>query len=387
MSQGIQVDRRVMVLGGTLEASRATRELLALGYAVDWALPGAELPWETLEHSRLTVHAACDLAGLVGHVGGFTARIRQNGTTLSLPAAALVVATGNERYYPAERYGLSLSSTVLTTSQVGKQLDAPQGTGAATPHRHQRVILLLDLGGETPKETATESLHLALRLRREWHCEVYLFYRNLVVDTPGLERLTREMRERGVVFCRYQEPDIALDDEGVTLSYVEGAIRGELLVLPEAVRPAADTARLADMLQVRVGQDGYFQDVNVRQYRTGLSNRRGIFFAGRCHLDSDVHGAEADALQAAANVDALLGSGALEPEDVIAHVDSDKCIRCLTCIRTCPHIAVELADQGDVIAARVVDLACRGCGACVTNCPVQAIELVGQAVPLWMQVG
>jgi len=162
---------------------------------------------------------------------------------------------------------------------------------------------------------------------------------------------------------------------------------GDLLVLPEAVRPRRDAEALAELLQVRLGEDGYFQEMNIHRYRPGLSLRRGIFFAGRCHMDCDVAGAEADALQAAANVDALLAAGYLEPEEIIAHVDSTKCVRCLTCIRSCPHAAVEMADYDDVTAARVVDLACQGCGVCAVNCPVQAIDLVGQTAPAWMVAG
>jgi heterodisulfide reductase subunit A-like polyferredoxin len=66
----------------------------------------------------------------------------------------------------------------------------------------------------------------------------------------------------------------------------------------------------------------------------------------------------------------------LLPEEIIAEVDSEKCVRCLTCIRTCPHAAVALDDYGQVTAARVFEVACMGCGACVANCPVRAIELV-----------
>jgi len=392
-SQRISVDKRVMVLGGAPEAGALTRELLDLGYAVHWVTndfgykitPEAVLPDSPSEHPKLTRYEECSLVRLDGHVGGFLARFRRDGTELSLDASALVVATGNERYYPAERYGLVLSSQVLTVPQVRKQLGAPRSTGAALPHRNQRVILLLDYKGETAKETATEAMCLAIDLRAQWHCEVYVFYQNLKVDTYNLERLTRTMREKGIVFCRYADPKITIEDERINLSYIEGTVSGELLILPEAVRPREDTQELAGLLRVRLGEDGFFQDINIHEYRPGISVRKGIFFAGRCHMDGDTAEAEGDAMQAAANVDALLGTGFLEPEPIIAHVDSTKCVRCYTCVRTCPHAAVEMADYDEVIAARVVDLACRGCGACVANCPVRAIDLVGQVMPAWAQ--
>ncbi len=66
-------------------------------------------------------------------------------------------------------------------------------------------------------------------------------------------------------------------------------------------------------------------------------------------------------------------------------MDATACIRCLTCVRTCPHAAIEIVTRHDRTAAHVVELACRGCGACVGNCPVQAISLSNHAWPAWMQ--
>jgi heterodisulfide reductase subunit A len=189
------------------------------------------------------------------------------------------------------------------------------------------------------------------------------------------------MRDCGVVFCRYDTIKVAAGEAGVDLTWPEGTFHADTLVLPEAVRPGADTARLARALRVHVGADGYFQDVNIRYYRPGLSSRPGVFFCGRCHMDGDGQQVATDVAQTAANVDALLGSGSIASEQVVALVDPKVCIRCLTCVRTCPHAAAEITDYTaeaafPVTAARVDLWACRGCGACAANCPVKAIEMV-----------
>ncbi|MBC7234413.1 MAG: 4Fe-4S binding protein [Chloroflexi bacterium] len=376
MSEPTPIEKTVLVLGSAPEAERVACELATLGYEV----------WRARE-----------LASLQGQVGAFTAQVVDDGgVARTLNVAALVVATGNERYYPAEVYGLAPSATVWPLGRMRAWLDEriaaeePLSTGNLT------VAMVLDWGGlPTSREMAAEALGVASRLREEQGAEVYLFYRDLRVDSPGFEALTRQMRQQGVLFARYgEEARLAAEDDGATISYIEGQIRVDLLVLPEAVRPRADTAWLAQAMKVHLGADGYFEDINIHQVRSGISNRKGIFFAGRCYMDCPAGEALADALQAAANVDALLGRGYLEPEPVIAHVDSSKCVRCLTCVRTCPHAAVEVVEypvgrNGDasagVVAALVSELACQGCGACVGNCPVRAIELVGQALPAWMQ--
>ncbi|MGC9358972.1 MAG: 4Fe-4S binding protein [Anaerolineae bacterium] len=75
-------------------------------------------------------------------------------------------------------------------------------------------------------------------------------------------------------------------------------------------------------------------------------------------------------------IDELLGRESLPMPDEYAEVSSKECVRCLTCIRTCPHQAVELRSTEDVTAAYVVPEACWGCGMCVANCPVRAISLI-----------
>jgi heterodisulfide reductase subunit A-like polyferredoxin len=300
----------------------------------------------------------------------------------------MIVATGNARTFPADRYGLTPSASVLSLGQLQRRLeDESLRTSAAADRMHlrtRRVALALGQNLDASREMTFETLDCAQRVFREWGCEVTVFYRELSVDTPGLEHLTLEMRREGIVFARYGALQIESQAEQVVLVYEEGAQSYDLLALPEATRPRVDTPELAEALGLRLGEDGYLEELNIHLDRPGLSTRRGVFLAGRCHVDATPDELRVDALQAVAQVDALIGSGLLAPEDAIAHVEAAKCVRCLTCLRTCPHAAVEIVPYEGAIAARVMDLACQGCGQCVTNCPARAIELIGQAYPVWM---
>ena len=379
MTDGIQVDKNVLILGATPEADQAADELRSLGYTV--ARVSAE--GQPLDGSCGVPCSECELVTLDGQVGGFTASFARGGERLGLSTSSVVLAVGNERYYPKDRYGLPRSDKAVTVSQLLSKLQLHKGSPADSIQGP--ILFVLDLGGETARETAAEAIEAAIYAKKALGTEVYVLYRDLKVDSPGLESLTRQMRDQGIIFSRYDSAEVAVDDESVSVEYHEGTISGGLLVLPEAVGPHPETERLAQLLGIHVGEDGYLQDVNIHQHRPGLTNRRGVFLAGRCHLDIDERGALADAKQAAANVDALLGTGTMWPEDVTAHVESTVCIRCLTCVRSCPHAAIEIVDYEQVTAARVLDLACQGCGACVSNCPVQAIDLVGQVMPAWIR--
>ena len=59
-------------------------------------------------------------------------------------------------------------------------------------------------------------------------------------------------------------------------------------------------------------------------------------------------------------------------------INTDKCVLCLTCFRSCPHRAIEIGDvaSGQKRGAMVNVEACQGCGICVGECPAKAIEMV-----------
>ncbi|MFO7916944.1 MAG: hypothetical protein R6V13_02555, partial [Anaerolineae bacterium] len=146
MNKRFPVDRNVIVWGDTPEARRATQELETLGYDVERISP-------TLESIKGDMEAS-----LEGHVGGFTLSLQENGSAHSHEASALMVATGNERAFHAERYAFPLSSRVLSTAQMRQHLDATEP--ASTAHRNQRILLVLDLEDETSREMTAEAFRL-----------------------------------------------------------------------------------------------------------------------------------------------------------------------------------------------------------------------------------
>jgi heterodisulfide reductase subunit A len=68
---------------------------------------------------------------------------------------------------------------------------------------------------------------------------------------------------------------------------------------------------------------------------------------------------------------------------VVAQVDPDKCVGCLTCTRTCPFSIPQVIEEegrlgvGELGGAAFIDPAqCQGCGTCTAECPANAIQLI-----------
>jgi heterodisulfide reductase subunit C len=68
----------------------------------------------------------------------------------------------------------------------------------------------------------------------------------------------------------------------------------------------------------------------------------------------------------------LADLGRLADLGLLAKVDPEKCVACLTCVRFCPFGAPRIADTGH---AYIEPELCKACGICVMECPAGAITL------------
>jgi len=123
---------------------------------------------------------------------------------------------------------------------------------------------------------------------------------------------------------------------------------------------------------IRRAPGGSAQADNVWLTATQAS-RPGLFVVGVARGNSEFREALNDAGAAAAAIQALLKLGRMIVPQDAATVDPDRCVLCLTCLRTCPHgaIRVDAANKTAAVSAP----ACRRCGLCAAMCPAVAIQL------------
>jgi len=376
---------QILVIGDAEEAVALVKELLTLGHHVHWLGDGLSAG-DIGEHSRLHRYPGYTLRGLEGQIGAFEAALEGQGGGRCLVVDVAAIALGSRRALSERaRRAIEAGWPVWALSDLKAALrKSPQiDLVLKSNRRREHLALVLDLDGNfTPRETAWEALELVEQARREWQSEVMVFYRELRVDASDGEVLYRRMRGEGIVFSRYDRLELSWDGATLWVSSDEEFFPFTRLVWPEEVSPGSELETLAAVLGIHLGQDGYVQLLNVRQNRAGLTNRRGVYAVGRCHRQCTRKEAVLEAYEVAAAIDALLAAP-IEPEGPVAHVDTNKCVRCLTCLRTCPHGAVEFREEEGVYAAHILERACFGCGACVSNCPAQAIALQGYSLPDW----
>jgi len=332
------------------------------------------------EDKNIEVLTSAEVARVQGEAGDFTVKIRKGGKESSRSFGAIIFATGYRTEILPQDFELKPGVNIISQQKLVEMLQAPE----RLERRPETIAFVVDFSDENSRLPTLSTLNNALAVKEKLGSEVYVFCKNLKVDSEGAEKLYREARERGVVFLKFEEkPRIHGEDSRVkveardVLLGEEVTLLCDLLVAEEKALPPEGTKTLSSMLNLETDTQGFYQDENVHLYPVA-SGRKGMFFVGACRGNLDLSRALTDISSALVSVYELLSPGGAMVEVEKVKADSQKCRTCLTCIRICPHKAIRLARvDSEKWVAKIYDLACDGCGICTAICPAKAIKFEG----------
>ncbi len=355
------------------------------------------------QHPLITTHLNTELVDTDGFKGNFTSKLDQQGIIHQIQHGVIIVATGGEEYKGSE-YGYGDHSRIVTqlefetllASQEAYQDQAPASTLAdCVPNN---VVMILCVG---PAEKycsricCTTALKNALKLKElNPDAEITILYHD--IRTYGFkERVYTEARRAGVRFIHYKfdkKPKVDVmptrrdQSSLITVDVWEPVLKREirlnpdLLVLSTPVVPADGTRELASQLKLSTDMDGFFLEAHVKLRPVDFS-ADGVFMAGMAHYPKFLDETIAQAQAAASRASRVLAQETMMTNARVAHVDPEKCVGCLTCVRLCPYdvpkVTLEHTGVGEIGGAAYIEPAvCHGCGSCASECPAQAIQLL-----------
>ncbi|MEE9617293.1 MAG: FAD-dependent oxidoreductase, partial [Anaerolineae bacterium] len=359
-------------------------------------------------HPGITVHLRSEYLESSGFVGNFTSRLRVlpsapggTGGVSEVRHGATIVATGGVEYRGPE-YAYGTDPRIVTQQEFEALLAGSKnqegGENLQSPISNlQSVVMILCVG---PAERycsricCTTAMKNVLALKRlNPDAQVTVIYRD--IRTYGFkERLYDEVRRQGVVFVQYdfdRKPEVRVerglqDNNGLQVTVWESSLGQDLVLEPDLVVlsmpvvPPEGTDELATRLKVSVDMDGFFLEAHVKLRPVDFSSD-GLFVAGMAHYPKFLDETIVQAQAAAARAMTIVSKDVLEVGGIVAQVDAEKCVACLTCVRICPYnvpqIQAEFDGVGGIVGAAYIEPAqCHGCGSCVAECPAKAIQLL-----------
>lgn len=376
------------VLGGNLQ------DMFYVAEGVNPRRLGRDLINRIRAHKRITALVRTEMIRHHGHVGEFWADLRttfENGDreTFRIDHGIIILATGAQEL---RDHHLLKQPGVITQRELEEMI----------VHHPEKIAALKDVvmiqcvrSDGTPdycsRVCCTNTLKNAIRLKLfNPGCSVSILYKNIV--TYGFrEKFYTEARKLGVLFIRYTDEappeivplgsrhmvrvhDLALDRDI--------HLPADLVPLSMPVVPSNGTRQIAEMLHLPLSTEGFFEEAQLK-LRPMDFMKEGVFLAGMAHYPKFIEESISHAQAAAARALTVLSQPTLHVGGVVAQVDPDKCVGCLTCARTCPFgipkvsLQEGLSGVGRLGNPAYIDPAqCQGCGTCTGECPANAIQLL-----------
>jgi len=400
----ISVTKRALVLGGGIAGMNAALNLGEQGFDVvlvekDSQLGGysrklhhtiegsdiraylEKLIGRVNEHEKIEVLTDARVLGFGGYKGNFETEMEAGPEKEMhiIKHGVIIVATGATEYQPKE-YFYGEDNRVVTQIGLADRLEDHGASDLNTVVMIQCVGSRNEEMQECSRICCQSAVKNALHIKRlNPDAQVFVLYRDM--RTYGLlEDYYREARENGVFFIRFDTdapPDVKASSEGILVTVKDHilqqdiSITADLLALSAGMR-AADTEQLSRIMKLNRNQEGYFIEAHVKLRPVDMPGE-GIFLCGTAHGPKLISEAISQSQAAASRATTFLANSEIKLSAITAKVDTDHCVKCLTCVRSCPfEVPVFNTEEGVI---EIDEAICHGCGVCAGVCPRQAIQL------------
>jgi heterodisulfide reductase subunit A len=335
-------------------------------------------------HPRIQVLTESTVKEVSGYVGNFQVQIRHGGETISVPAGAIVTATGFEVFDARRKpeFGYGVYPQVITT------LDFDRLANQQSTFNNPKSVVFIQCVGSRDQSlgnpycsrvccmvTARQAQLVRERLP---DAQVSVFYMDVRAFGKNFEEFYDDTRQAGVLYRRGNPSEIIRRGSRVVVR-AEDTLLGEpveveadLVVLAVGMTPRADIGELAGLLKLSRSADGFFMEAHpkLRPVDTAMA---GIYLAGCCQGPKDIAETIAQARAAASAAMIPLMRGQVQIEAATSFVDEELCAGCGQCVQVCTYAALSLHPVRGVMTVNPV--LCQGCGACAAACPSGAINV------------
>jgi heterodisulfide reductase subunit A len=319
----------------------------------------------------------------------------QEGDTFELEVGAIIVATGYEVVDPSvvKQYSYGLHPDIVTHLQFERLL--VQGVHKPSNGKiPKKVAFILCVGSRIGEKTSNGK-------GKQYCCKIgcmnaikeayvfekavpdadpWIFYTDIRAHGKGYEEFYAKIRSHGVKFVRGRAAEVIPNGDKLVVRAADTILgmpleeEFDLVVLSAELMPSYGTEKLARMLGIHMGSDGFILERH-HKLRPVDTQKEGVFCCGCALGPKDIRETTTESMAVASKVATFLGKGEVSVPPEIAYVISEKCNGCGECIKICPAQAIKEMPSTFRVRVEIDQMSCTGCGICVPICPKEAIDL------------
>ncbi len=318
---------------------------------------------------------------------GNAINFNQKEEIFKLNVGAIVVCTGYEQLDATllGQYSYGLHPDIVTNLQFERLM--LQGIHRPSNGKQpKKVAFILCVGSRSNSAGCVEYCckigcmtaikHSLLLEKAVPDADPWIFYTDVRAHGKGYEEFYSNARNHNVRFIRGRVAEVIPNGDNVIVRAEDTLLgmpieeRFDLVVLSPAIVPRNGTDKLAQILGVDIGPDGFFLERH-HKLRPVDSKREGIFMAGCVLGPKDIRETTMEAMSTASKVTTFLAKGEVSLPPEVAYVIAERCNACGLCVEYCPENAIRIVSGKAVIDP----VSCSGCGICIPKCSENAIDL------------
>jgi len=322
-----------------------------------------------------------------------TLNLNEQAETLSFIVGSVLVTTGYDHYQPKEgEFGYKTISNVVTLPELNRLIELNPGKLVFNGKQIKSVAFIYCVGSRQTKgdnkycsrQCCTSTIHTSLELKEKYKdIQTYHLYRD--IRTYGKQEILYDKSSKqGDLYFKYEEKEMpVVEVEGKSTiikvkDYLTAKkqmeIEADLVVLVTGMVAREDATHISELFKIPIGRDKFFNEIHpkLKPVETVI---KGVYIGGTCQGPKNISESVQSSLAGASKITALLKSGTVSVDPIIARIDADACTWCGKCTDVCDYTAIKEVEVDGKRIATVNKAVCTGCGICAPVCPVNAIEI------------
>ncbi|MBN2029469.1 CoB--CoM heterodisulfide reductase iron-sulfur subunit A family protein [bacterium] len=342
------------------------------------------------QNAHIQVFTETELESVVGFFGNFEIVLKVGKETelqTGLKAGAIVIATGfrllNPNKLPQTVY--QKEDEVYTTLEVESMILNEGKISLKSGKSPQSIALVHCVGRDEKGYCSTICCSTIIKIARMLKAKlpqisIRVYYRDLCLPHKTDQQTYEEVKAEGVDFIRVKEAGI--QNTSIEYTQIDGVKKKEsadMVILAPAMEPADGTEALAELLNVSLGETGFFQEAH-HHLNPVATSIEGIYIVGAAQGPKGISESVAQAQAVSGKIlNRLIPGEKIVPEVKVCKVLEDFCTGCQTCLEVCCYGAISFNEVKGVSV--VNEAVCRGCGNCVASCPSGAMRAIHFTTP------